>query len=118
MTSQAQAQAPLSGVRGLVFLAFPLHPADRPGTDRAAHLQEVSLPMLFIQGSRDELADPSLLRAVVAGLGSRATLHVLEDADHSLHVPARSGRKDSDVRADALNAVCDWVDRLRDTRGS
>ena len=118
MTSQAQAQAPLSGVRGLVFLAFPLHPADRPGTDRAAHLQEVSLPMLFIQGSRDELADPSLLRAVVAGLGSRATLHVLEDADHSLHVPARSGRKDSDVRADALNAVCDWVDRLRGTRGS
>lgn len=118
MTSQAQAQAPLSGVRGLVFLAFPLHPAGRPGTDRAVHLQEVGIPMLFIQGSRDELADPSLLRAVVEGLGSRATLHVLEDADHSLHVPARSGRKDSDVRADALNAVCDWVDRLRGSRAS
>lgn len=118
MTSQAQAQAPLPGVRGLVFLAFPLHPAGRPGTDRAAHLQEIGIPMLFIQGSRDELADPGLLRTTVASLGSRATLHVLEDADHSFHVPARSGRKDLDVRAGALNAVCAWVDRLLGARTS
>lgn len=118
MTSQAQAQAPLAGVRGLVFLAFPLHPAGRPGTDRATHLQEVGIPMLFIQGSRDGLADTGLLRTVVEGLGSRATLHMLEDADHSFHVPARSGRKDSDVRADALNAVCGWMDRLLSARAS
>ena len=112
MTSQAQAQAPLAQVRGLVFLVFPLHPAGRPGTDRAAHLQEVGIPMLFIQGSRDELADLSLLRPIVAGLGTRATLHLLEDADHSFHVPARSGRKDRDVREDALDALCTWLDCL------
>jgi uncharacterized protein len=112
MTSQAQAQAPLPWVRGLVFLAFPLHPAGRPGTDRAAHLREVSVPMLFIQGGRDELADLSLLRPLVERLCGRATLHVLEDADHSFHVPARSGRKDADVREDALDAVCVWLDRL------
>lgn len=118
MTSQAQARAPLQGVRGLVFLAFPLHPAGRPDKDRAAHLQEVGIPMLFIQGSRDDLADAGLLRTVIEGLGSRATLHMLEGADHSFHVPARSGRKDLDVRADALNAVCGWVDRLLSARAS
>ena len=112
MTSQAQAQAPLAGVRGLVFLAFPLHPAGRPGTERAVHLQGISIPMLFIQGTRDELADPSLLRPLIERLGSRATLHVLEDADHSFHVPARSGRKDSDVREDALDAVSTWLDHI------
>jgi uncharacterized protein len=112
MTSQAQAQAPLPQVRGLVFLAFPLHPAGRPGTERAAHLEQVGIPMLFIQGSRDELAEQSLLRALIARLRERATLHVLEDADHSFHVPARSGRKDSDVRDGALDAVCAWLDRL------
>ena len=112
MTSQAQAQAPLAQVRGLVFLAFPLHPAGRPGTDRAAHLQEVGIPMLFIQGSRDELADLRLLRPIVAGLGTRATLHLLEDADHSFHVPARSGRTDRDVREAALDAMRTWVDCL------
>lgn len=112
MTSQAQAQAPLARVQGLVFLAFPLHPAGRPGTDRAAHLQEVGIPMLFIQGSRDELADLGLLRPVVDGLGGRATLQVLEDADHSFHVPARSGRKNSDVQEAALDALCKWLDGL------
>ncbi len=112
MTSQAQAQAPLPQVRGLVFLAFPLHPAGRPGTERAVHLREVSLPMLFIQGGRDELADLSLLRPLVERLGGRATLHVLADADHSFHVPARTGRKDSEVREDALDAVCAWLDSL------
>ncbi|MGA8096887.1 MAG: alpha/beta family hydrolase [Steroidobacteraceae bacterium] len=110
MTSQAQAEAPLARVRGLVFLAFPLHPGERPGTDRATHLQQVDLPMLFIQGTRDELADLGLLRPLVARLGSRATLHLLEDADHSFHVPARSGRKDSDVQAAALDALCGWLD--------
>lgn len=118
MTSQAQAQAPLQSVRGLVFLAFPLHPAGRPGTDRAVHLQEVDVPMLFIQGTRDELAEQSLLRPVVERLGSRATLHVLEDADHSFRVLARSGRKDADVRDEALDAVCTWLDRVIGSRRS
>ena len=110
MTSQAQAQDPLQRVRGLAFLAFPLHPAERPGTDRATHLQQVDIPMLFIQGTRDQLADLSLLRPLVASLGARATLHLLDDADHSFHVPARSGRKDSDVLAAALDALCSWLD--------
>jgi hypothetical protein len=110
MTSQAQAQAPLERVRGLAFLAFPLHPAERPGTDRAIHLQQVDIPMLFIQGTRDELAALSLLQPIVAGLGTRATLHLLDDADHSFHVPARSGRKDPDVLAEALDALCSWLD--------
>ncbi len=110
MTSQAQAQTPLERVRGLAFLAFPLHPAERPGTDRATHLQQVVIPMLFIQGTRDQLADLSLLRPLVASLGARATLHLLDDADHSFHVPARSGRKDSDVLAAALDALCSWLD--------
>lgn len=109
MTSQAQAQAPLAGVRGLVFLAFPLHPAGRPGIDRAAHLREVGIPMLFVQGTRDGLADLNLLRPVIDSLGARATLHALEEADHSFHVPARSGRKNSDIREDALDAVCTWL---------
>ena len=115
MTSQAQAQAPLERVRGLVFLAFPLHPAGRPATERATHLQAVGIPMLFIQGTRDELADLSLLRPVVEQLGSRATLHVLEDADHSFHVPARSGRTAADVQAAALDALCDWLGHLGDS---
>ncbi len=110
MTSQAQAQAPLQGVRGLAFLAFPLHPTERPGTERATHLQQVEIPMLFIQGTRDPLADLGLLRPLVASLGARATLHLLDDADHSFHVPARSGRKDSDVQAAALDALCSWLD--------
>jgi predicted alpha/beta-hydrolase family hydrolase len=112
MTSQAQAQTPLAGVVGIVFLAFPLHPAGRPGTDRAAHLQDVHVPMLFLQGTRDELADLGLLRATVERLGARATLHLLQDADHSFHVPARSGRKDSDLRAEALDALSGWLDEL------
>lgn len=118
MTSQAQAQAPLEQIRGLVFLAFPLHPAGRPGTDRAAHLEEIDIPMLFIQGTRDELAEPNLLGPIIASLGSRATLHALEDADHSFHVPARSGRKDSEVRDDALDAICRWLEALVDSRRS
>lgn len=116
MTSQAQAQAPLAGVIGLVFLAFPLHPAGRPGTERATHLQECALPLLFIQGTRDELADLGLLQPVVARLGARATLHLLQDADHSFRVPARTGRNNSDIQEDALDALCTWLDSLTMTR--
>lgn len=112
MTSQAQAQTALPGVLGLVFLAFPLHPAGRPGTERATHLDGVGIPMLFIQGTRDDLANLDLLRPVVERLGTRATLHLLQDADHSFHVPARSDRKDADVLAEALDAVSDWLARL------
>lgn len=112
MTSQAQAQTSLPRVLGLVFLAFPLHPAGRPGTERAAHLREVRVPMLFVQGTRDELADLDLLRPLVQELGTRATLHLLQDADHSFHVPARTGRKDSELREEALDALSGWLDHL------
>jgi len=109
MTSQAQALAPLAGVRGLVFFAFPLHPAKKPSDARAAHLRDVSIPMLFVQGSRDDLADISLLRPMLCGLGERASLHLIDDADHSFHVPAKSGKRDADVLAAALDAVAAWM---------
>ena len=115
MTSQAQAKEPLAGVRGLIFLAFPLHPAGRPGTDRAAHLEQIGIPMLFVQGTRDELASLDLLQPLVARLGSRAALHLLQDADHSFHVPARSGRTNAQVLAAALDDLCDWVARRDDS---
>jgi uncharacterized protein len=109
MTSQAQAAAPLPGVRGLVFFAFPLHPAGQPSDARAAHLAEVALPMLFLQGTRDELAQLDLLRPVVERLGARATLKLAQDADHAFHVPARTGRRDSDVLAELLDAAAAWM---------
>jgi predicted alpha/beta-hydrolase family hydrolase len=109
MTSQTQAQAPLPQVRGLVFFAFPLHPAGRPSVERAAHLAEVGIPMLFLQGARDALAELELLRGVVAGLGARATLALIEEADHSFHVPAKSGRKDADVMAEILDLAAAWM---------
>jgi predicted alpha/beta-hydrolase family hydrolase len=112
MTSQAQAAAPLDGMRGLAFLGFPLHPAGKPSDTRAKHLADVTVPMLFLQGTRDTLADLSLLRPVVEGLGHRATLHLLENADHSFHVPARSGRKDPDVRREMLDAFAAWAERV------
>jgi predicted alpha/beta-hydrolase family hydrolase len=112
MTSQAQAEAPLSGVRGLVFLGFPLHPAGRPETTRAAHLANVQIPMLFVQGTRDELAKLSLLEPLVQQLAPRAVLHLLQEADHSFHVPAKTGRKDADVRADALRTLAQWIDGI------
>jgi hypothetical protein len=112
MTSQAQASQPLAGVRGLIFLGFPLHPAGSPADSRAAHLAEVRIPMLFLQGTRDALADAKLLTAVTARLGARATLSWLQDADHSWHVPARSGRTDSEVRAAALQTLAGWIDSL------
>jgi hypothetical protein len=109
MTSQAQAAAPLDGVRGIAFLGFPLHPAGQPGAERAAHLFDVRVPMLFLQGTRDELADLGQLRPVVERLGSRARLGTFADADHSFHVPARSGRTDGDVRAALSETLATWV---------
>jgi hypothetical protein len=108
MTSQAQAVDPLPGVRGLVFLGFPLHPAGKPSSDRAAHLGEIKIPMLFVQGTRDKLAEPELIRPVVAALPS-ASCHEVEAADHSFHVPARSGRSDREVMTEILDAVAAWV---------
>jgi len=113
MTSQAQAAVPLARVQGLAFFGFPLHPAGKPGDERAAHLDEVRIPMLFLQGSRDELADLGLLEPVIARLEPRATLRVFADADHSLHVPARSGRTDAEVLAHALDACVEWRASLR-----
>lgn len=112
MTSQAQAETPLPGVRGLVFLGFPLHPAGKPARDRADHLADVAVPMLFAQGTRDTLAEPALLAPVVAGLGKRATLIAIEAADHSFHVPARSGRSDAEVLAALLDDVAAWIERI------
>ena len=112
MTSQAQAASPLSGVRGLAFLGFPLHPPGRPADDRAAHLLQVHIPMLFVQGARDEFADIGLLEPVIARLGPRATLKLIEGADHSFHVPARSGRTDEQVRVAALDAFAAWVQAI------
>lgn len=109
MTSQAQAASQLPGVRGLVFLGFPLHPAGKPSNERAKHLFEVRIPMLFLQGTRDALADLQLIQALVAQLGSRATLKLFQDADHSFHVPARTGRKDTEVMADLCAALADWI---------
>lgn len=112
MTSQAQGAAPLPGVRGLAFLGFPLHPAGKPSALRASHLADVQVPMLFVQGSADKLAELELLKPVIAGLGPSASLHVVRDADHSFHVPARSGRKDSDVMWEILDVFAGWVDGL------
>ena len=111
MTSRAAAGSPLAGVRGLVFFGFPLHPAGKPGTERADHLADVDAPMLFLQGSRDRLAGLDLLRPTVGGLGSRATLHVVADADHSFHVPVRSGRDDADVVDELARTTAAWAAR-------
>jgi predicted alpha/beta-hydrolase family hydrolase len=109
MTSQAQAIEPLSGVRGLVFFAFPLHPAGKPSVARADHLAKVGLPMLFLQGTRDALAELDLLLSTVEALGERAKLILAQDADHAFHVPAKTGRKDSAVLADLLDAAAAWA---------
>src|SRR5579871_853839 len=96
MSSQAAAEGLLAGVSGLVFFGFPLHPPNRPGTTRAEHLFKVTQPMLFLQGTRDAFADLKLLRPIIAKLGSRAMLHLIDDADHSFHIPKKSGRTDAD----------------------
>ncbi|MDB5883037.1 MAG: alpha/beta hydrolase [Ramlibacter sp.] len=109
MTSQAQAAEPLENVRGLVFIGFPLHPAGKPAIARADHLAQVDVPMLFLQGTRDALADFDLIAAVTAKLGRRATLHAIEGADHSFNVLVRSGRTDAAVREELLDAMARWM---------
>jgi hypothetical protein len=109
MTSQAQAASRLAGVRGLVFLGFPLHPAGRPSSERAKHLFEVQIPMLFLQGTRDALAELSLLEPIIRRLGPRAQLETFDDADHSFQVPAKSGRRDADAMAALADAVAAWI---------
>ena len=109
MTSQAQAESPLPGVRGLAFLGFPLHPAGKPGIDRADHLERVHIPMLFVSGDHDALAEIDLLRPMVADLGDRSTLHLVSHADHSLKVAVKSGRTSAEAEADALDAMAKWM---------
>jgi predicted alpha/beta-hydrolase family hydrolase len=109
MTSQAQAAAPLPDVRGLAFVGFPLHPAGKPSIDRAEHLDRTDIPMLFLQGTRDTLAEVALIEPVVQRLGARATLHLVDGADHSFHVLARSGRNDREVMDEILDAFAKWV---------
>ncbi len=109
MTSQAQAAAPLPGVRGLAFLGFPLHPANQPSRDRGKHLFDVQVPMLFLQGTRDALAMLDQLEPLCQELGARASLRLFEGADHSFHVPAQSGRTDAQVMAEMLDAFAAWA---------
>jgi uncharacterized protein len=109
MTSQAQAAAPLAGIRGIAFLGFPLHPPGQPSDARGQHLFDVHVPMLFLQGTRDEFAQLEWLGPLVERLGDRATLKLLRDADHSFHVPARTGRDDREVRSEALDALGEWL---------
>lgn len=112
MTSQAQAAQPLPDVCGLAFVGFPLHPAKKPSVERAAHLSDVTIPMLFLQGTRDDLADLSLLEPIVDDLGARATLKRIDHADHSFHVLARSGRKDREVMEELADAIASWATDL------
>jgi uncharacterized protein len=112
MTSQAQAIAPLAGVRGLAFLGFPLHPAGKPSDERAQHLADIHIPMLFVQGTGDKLAELSLLEPVVEKLGPSASLYLVPQADHSFHVPARSGRNDREVMRDILDKLSAWIDTI------
>jgi uncharacterized protein len=112
MSSQAQAAAPMPGVVGLLFFGFPLHPAGRPSIERAQHLAAIRVPMLFVQGTRDELADVSLIESTVGALGRHATLQWVPDGDHSLKVPVRSGRSQAEVFDAVLDSVRDWVERI------
>src|ERR1700682_2517311 len=110
MTSQAQAIAPLAGVRGLAFLGFPLHPAGKPSNERAKHLSDIHVPTLFVQGTRDKLAELQLLEPVVKGLGTSASLHLVQEADHSFHVPARSGSNDRAAMSEVVATLSAWID--------
>jgi len=112
MTSQAAARNRLDGVRGLVFFGFPLHPPNRPGTKRADHLAKVPMPMLFLQGTRDTLADLELLRPICNQLGSCATLHVIDTADHSFHVPKKSGRTAQDILHELAETAASWAEQI------
>lgn len=112
MTSQAQALRPLPGVCGLAFLGFPLHPPEKPSIARAEHLSDVNLPMLFVQGTRDKLAERRLLKSVTKQLGKPASVRLIDQADHAFHLPARSGRSDDDVIVEILDSVAGWVERM------
>lgn len=112
MTSQAQADEPLDGVRGLTFLGFPLHPAGKPSVGRAEHLTAIRIPMLFLQGTRDALADLSLLEPIVHGLGQKAELRAIDHADHSFHCLVKSGRTDTQALDEVLDALCEWASRV------
>ena len=109
MSTQAQATEPLPGVKGLVLVGFPLHPAGKPSTERAKHLDDVKLPMLFLQGTRDALAELDLITQTTAKLGKKATLHVVDGADHAFHVLVRSGRNDAQVREELMDAMAAWM---------
>lgn len=112
MTSQAQSKAPLSGVKGLAFLGFPLHADKKPSTERAEHLAGIAIPMLFLQGTRDGLADLGLLKPVIAALGAKATLHEIEGGDHSFAVLKKSGRSNDEALAEVLDTLAAWIDKL------
>ena len=112
MTSTAAAEAPLPGVRGLVFLGFPLHPPGQPGTSRAGHLDRVTVPMLFLQGTRDQFAQLPLLEPVIARLQPRATLHLIDGGDHSFAVPKKTGRTAADVMGDLADTIAAWAATL------
>lgn len=112
MTSQAQAIEPLPEVRGLAFIGFPLHPAGKPGIERADHLADIAVPMLFVSGDRDALAEVDLLKGVVEALGARATLHLVVHADHSFKVAAKSGRTSAEAETEALDAVAEWIEGI------
>jgi predicted alpha/beta-hydrolase family hydrolase len=114
MTSQAQAANPLDGIRGLAFIGFPLHPPGKPSAERGAHLDDVRVPMLFLQGTRDEFATLSLLQALMIRLGSRATLGLFKDANHSFHAPARTGRSDAQIRAEQAVTLAKWMKAVLD----
>lgn len=114
MTSQAAAENLLGAVKGIIFFGFPLHPPNRPGAKRAEHLARVNVPMLFLQGSRDTLADLTLLRPVCAKLGSRATLHIIPEADHSFHILKKSGKTDSEVMTELAQTTAAWANKLKD----
>jgi len=113
MTSQAQAASPLPGVKGLIFLGFPLHPPGKPSDERSKHLFAVQVPMLFLQGAKDEFAHLDLLKPLMERLGARATLKLFPDADHSFHVPKRSGRTDAEIMADLLDAIAGWIESVK-----
>ncbi len=113
MSSQAASQGLLEGVKGLVFFGFPLHPPNKPGTKRAEHLAKVQIPMLFLEGTRDTLADLKLLRPICADLGARATLHTIETADHSFHVLKSSGKTDIDVLRELAQTTASWAENLQ-----
>ena len=112
MTSQAQALEPLTDVRGLVFFGFPLHLAGKPSVERAEHLADIKIPMLFLSGTRDALAEPDLIKQTAKALGKRATLKLYADADHSFHVPAKTGKKDAQVLAEILDDAAAWMKKI------